>query len=88
MEENNSPIYIIENQSEENVDQIVDINNENLSEKNNEFESSQKINKIESNKSQIKEEKKSKGFVRILRKIFKKKDDFRKKIVNNGKKEH
>ena len=78
MEGNNSPLYIIENQSEKNVDQILDINNEN-------FESMQNINMIEPVNTLTKEAKmhNNKGFVRIFRNIFKKKDKNRKKILGN-----
>ena len=85
MDGNNSPLYIIENQSEKNIDQILDINNENLSEKYNQNESTQNMNMIEPVNIPSKEAKmtNSKGFVRIFRNIFKKKDKNRKKIIGN-----
>ena len=81
MEGNNSPIYIIKNQNEKNIDQILDINNENLSEKYNQNESTKNLNKIEPVNISSKET--NKGFVRIFRNIFKKKDNNRKKIIGN-----
>ena len=85
MEGTNSPLYIIENQNEKNIDQILDINNENLSEKYNQNESNQNLNMIESMNISSKEAKlpTNKGFVRIFRNIFKKKDNHRKKIIGN-----
>ena len=85
MEGNSSPIYIIENQNEKNIDQILDINNENLSEKYNQNESTQNLNMIEPENKSSKECQipVNKGFVRIFRNIFKKKDNNRKKILEN-----
>lgn len=85
MEDNNSPIYIIENQNEENVDQILDINNDNLSDRNDQNESIQNINITDSPNISLNKEKniKPKGYVRILRNIFKKKDDLRKKLLKD-----
>ena len=85
MEDNNNPIYIIENQNEQNVDQILDINNENLSDRNNQNESIQNININDSPNISLNEEKnvKQKGYVRIFRNILKKKDDLRKKLLKD-----
>ena len=75
MEDKNNPIYIIDNQNEKNVDQILDINNDNI----NEFDKLKKGDSTEANL--LKEDNKQMGYVRILRKIFKKKDDSRKDII-------
>lgn len=85
MEGSNSPLYIIENQNEKNIDQILDINNENLSEKYNQNESTQNLNmvkpvNISSKEGQIPT---NKGYVRFFRNIIKKKDKNRKKIIEN-----
>ena len=82
MEENNNPMFIIENQNEQNVDQILDINSsENidyLSEQKRENEEPLNKEKIISIQSfeieQNPEMMKPRGYVRILRKLFKKKD--------------
>ena len=80
MVENTNQIYIIENQNEKNVDQVLDINNEVLFEKGieNEFKLLDSQNIEEENKS------KSKGYIRFLRKIIKTKDDHRKNILKNS----
>ena len=92
MEENNNPMFIIENQNEQNVDQILDINSsENiadyLSEQKRENEEPLNKEKIISIKSfeieQSPEMMKPRGYVRILRKLFKKKDTIRKNRVQN-----
>ena len=92
MEENNNPMFIIENQNEQNVDQILDINSsENivdyLSEQKRENEEPLNKEKIISIKSfeieQSPEMMKPRGYVRILRKLFKKKDIVRKNRVQN-----
>ena len=81
MAENNSPIYIIENQNEENVDQILNLKNESLCEKNMENELSEKYNILEPQNVKEEIQYHSKGYVRLLRNIIKKKDDSRKKIL-------
>ena len=85
MEDNNNPIFIIDNQNEKNVDQILDINNETI----NEFDSTTKLKKYDStdNNISLKEDNKQMGYVRILRNIFKKKDDSIKDIIKNFFKE-
>jgi len=85
MEGNNSPLYIIENQNEKNIDQILDINNENFSEKYNQNESTQNMNIIDPANVSSKAPKmyNNKGFVRIFRNLIKKKDKNRKKIIGN-----
>ena len=99
MEENN-PIFIIENQNEQNVDQILDINNDNNdiienidnneNNENNDFfdkkdnEDNQKKESVESSDGELNEENTPRGYVRILRKIIKKKDDSRKNILQNN----
>ena len=91
MEENSNPMFIIENQNEQNVDQILDINSsENidyLSEQKRENEDPLNKEKIISIQSfeieQNPEMMKPRGYVRILRKLFKKKDIIRKNIVQN-----
>ena len=85
MEDNNNPIFIIDNQNEKNVDQILDINNDTI----NEFDSTTKLKKYDSNDNNLslKEDNKQMGYVRILRNIFKKKDDSRKDIIKNVFKE-
>ena len=75
MEENNNPMFIIENQNEQNVDQILDINSsENidyLSEQKRENEEPLNKEKIISIQSfeieQNPEMMKPRGYVRILR---------------------
>ena len=88
MEENNNPIFIIENQNEQNVDQILDINSSEknifLSEQKKESESSltkEKITNFEI--EQTPETKNPRGYVRILRKLFKKKDKTRKNKIQD-----
>ena len=85
MEDNNNPIYIIDNQNEKNIDQILDINTDNFSEKYIDFDSSQRLKQIDiiNFNPPLKEEKKSKVYVRILRNIIKKKDNLRKNIIQN-----
>jgi hypothetical protein len=73
MAENNSPIYIIENQNEENVDQILNLKNESLCEKNMENELSEKYNILEPQNVKEEIQYHSKGYVRLLRNIIKKK---------------
>ena len=88
MEENNNPIFIIENQNEQNVDQILDINSSEknifLSEQKKESESSLTKEKIKNFEiEQTPETKNPRGYVRILRKLFKKKDKTRKNKIQD-----
>jgi hypothetical protein len=88
MEENNNPIFIIENQNEQNVDQILDINSSEknifLSEQKKESEASLIKEKIKSFEvDQNPETKNPRGYVRILRKLFKKKDTTRKNRIQD-----
>lgn len=102
MEENNL-IFIIENQNEQNVDQILDINNDNNdiienienieyidNNENNDFfdkkdnEDNEKKESVEASDGELNKENTPRGYVRILRKIIKKKDDSRKNILQNN----
>lgn len=102
MEENNL-IFIIENQNEQNVDQILDINNDNNdiienienieyieNNENNDFfdkkdnEDNEKKESVEASDAELNKENTPRGYVRILRKIIKKKDDSRKNILQNN----